>query len=313
MSFEKQFHFYDRTKPITLIGEILVDIIEDTKNGKTVKALGGSTANVAVNCAQLGLDSHFFGSVGKDDNAAFLIKEIRKEHLTYNIVSVQSPTSIVYVDKNIFSPSPRFARSADYDICFSEKMKSVIQSSNILHFSFWPLSNLPGRETILKAVDLAKRQGITVCFDPNYHPLLDEDGHGLETLLEILPKIDVIKPSLDDSYRIFGKKMSSDEYLDLFESMGIPLIIMTLGKDGLMCRFNGDTVVLPSMADEIVDSTGAGDAFWSGLYSGFLNGDTLETSLKLGLQASAWNLRNVGANTHLPGYEGIKKIMEMKR
>ncbi len=313
MSFDVPFKKYGPDGSLVLIGEILVDVIEDTGNKKTVTSLGGSPANIAVGCTQLGIPCHFFGSVGNDESAVFLRNEINKERVLADIATNEYPTSVVHMDKNIFSPSPRFARSVDYRIEFSDSMKNAIASTSILHFSFWPLSKKPGRTTILRAIDLAKQENITIGFDPNYHPLLDDQSRsGLSVLLDVMQKVDIVKPSLDDSFRIFGKRLDPSAYLDLYEKMGIPLIIMTLGKDGLVCRYEGETLWLDSLASEIVDSTGAGDAFWSGLYSGLLHNDSLKDSLKLGLMASSLSLATVGANCHLPTYDQLRILLEKR-
>jgi fructokinase len=69
---------------------------------------------------------------------------------------------------------------------------------------------------------------------------------------------------------------------------------------------------MPSMADEVVDATGAGDAFWSGLYSGIINRYTIEESLKLGLACSAFNLKTVGAMSDLPPIHQLAKTFGIK-
>lgn len=313
MSFDKQFRILNKKKPIIIIGEVLIDVISDEDLLETYHLFGGSSANIAVNCTQIGIKSKFVGAVGNDAFGSFLINTLNKERVDQNIAVLPYPTSMVYLNKNKLSPTPSFSRSVDYRIDFSDILQRDTLSSEILHFSFWPLSNNPGRDTILKAMDLAKQNNITIGFDPNYHPLLDDELHsGLDLIKKVIPNVDIIKPSLDDSKRIFQQELSPKAYLDLYEQMGAKLIIITLGADGLIARYEHETIKLPSYATHVVDSTGAGDAFWSGLYAGITNNESVVNSIKLGLMASALNLKVIGANCNLPRYEELKRLLRTR-
>ncbi len=313
MPFDKHFRILNENKTITIVGEILIDEISDEETQETYQLFGGSSANIAVNCTQIGIHSAFFGTVGNDKFGSFLINTLLHEHVDNNITVLPFPTSIVYLNKNQLSPLPYFSRSVDYRIEFSDVLRIKILSSKILHFSFWPLSKEPGRDTILKAIDFAIQNKVSIGFDPNYHPLLDDENQsGLEIIKKVMKKVDIIKPSLDDSKRIFGKECSPEEYLDLYEQLGAKLIIITLGERGLIARYEHETITLPSYATKIVDSTGAGDAFWSGLYAGISNNETIFDSIRLGLVVSSLNLQVIGANCNLPRYEELKKLLNAR-
>ena len=72
---------------------------------------------------------------------------------------------------------------------------------------------------------------------------------------------------------------------------------------------NGDeTLTFKTFATEIVDTTGAGDAFWSGFYTGLTKSYSLKDSLNLGFATSAFKLKHVGAIANLPTIEEIKDI-----
>jgi sugar/nucleoside kinase (ribokinase family) len=78
----------------------------------------------------------------------------------------------------------------------------------------------------------------------------------------------VIKLSLDDSVRIFGTRPSADDYLDLFLELGPKIVLLTRGKEGtILGTASGNRYqILPNQVD-VVDVTGAGDAFWSGVFN----------------------------------------------
>ena len=86
---------------------------------------------------------------------------------------------------------------------------------------------------------------------------------------------------------------------------------MTLGKDGAIVTNGDETLTFKTFATEIVDTTGAGDAFWSGFYTGITKGYTLKKSLELGFATSAYKLRYTGAIAHLPKIEEIKNMYNL--
>ena len=120
-------------------------------------------------------------------------------------------------------------------------------------------------------------------------------------------KIDIIKPSEVDAERIFGcdtPKKQVKKFIDL----GAKLVIMTLGKDGAIVTNGDETLTFKTYATEIVDTTGAGDAFWSGFYTGLTKSYSLKDSLNLGFATSAFKLKHVVAIANLPTIEEIKDI-----
>ncbi len=171
---------------------------------------------------------------------------------------------------------------------------------------------MPSKEMILKALTIAKQNNVLVGFDPNYHPDLEtEESLSLDRIKDLMKYIDIMKPSLDDSERLFGEGYTYEEYLKKYTDLGVSLVIMTLGKDGLIASYKGQIINLPSLATEVVDVTGAGDAFYSGLYTGLLNDFTNIKSIKLGLACSAFNVKEIGALTNLPNYQEIIKKYDL--
>jgi fructokinase len=86
---------------------------------------------------------------------------------------------------------------------------------------------------------------------------------------------------------------------------------MTLGKEGAIASNGADTIKFNTMATEIVDTTGAGDAFWSGFYASIIKGYTIREALKLGFAVSAYKLKYMGAVVNLPKLEEIKAVYSL--
>lgn len=313
MSLTDKFIFPPLTTDIVLIGEILIDRIKDEFTQNTTDVFGGSPANISLNLKSLGLNPLFFGTVGNDSAGSFLKSELVKSGLDVSeIRTVKKDTTVVSITKTSGTTIPSFFRSSDYHINWTSGLEKEIVKTKILHFSYWPLSIEPSKSTVLTAIDVAKENNILIGFDPNYHSDIDiSGGKDIDLILEVLKKVDIIKPSLDDSIRLFGSGYTNLEYIAKYKSFGCKLIIMTLGKDGLLAAFDNEIIELPSFAEEVVDATGAGDAFWAGLYSGIINGESIIDAMYIGLECSAYNLKNVGARCDFPSYNDIKTKLKI--
>ncbi len=306
LSFEKRID-------ILLVGELLVDIITDSVSNQVHKMFGGSPANIALNLKRLGSIAKLYSAVGNDSNGTFLLNKINDLDINSTISVHNTKTTTVSINKSTSTPIPLFDRNSDFLIEFTNDLKLDIIDSKILHFSYWPISLEPARSTIIESIKIAKSNNTIIGFDPNYHPLIDDNNlQGLSSLKEIIQYVDIIKPSLDDSIRIFGDNHSLEEYLQMYQDLGCKLVIMTLGEKGLIAKYKNESIVLPSYAKEVIDSTGAGDAFWSGLYSGLTNQLSIYKSIQLGLLCSAYNLKVIGADAHLPEFSHIMKELESR-
>lgn len=313
MSIIEKIQAVEKLHDVVLIGEVLIDKICD-KNSKTFEyIMGGSTSNISVNLKHLGQKPQFFGAVGNDDYGEEILRKLKLNGIDISNINIcNKETSIVEIDKSEGSPTPNFFRSSDNQIHFTKELESLILNSKILHFSYWPLSIEPSKSTILKSIEVAKKNNVIIGFDPNYHIDLDPlNGLSIGEILKVIGQVDIIKPSLDDSIRIFGEGLSPKEYIQKYVDLGCKLVIMTLGEKGLIANCKGDIIEMESLAKIVVDTTGAGDAFWGGFYTGIITNESINDSLRLGLLCSAYNLKEVGAFNHFPSLKDMKKELNI--
>ena len=83
---------------------------------------------------------------------------------------------------------------------------------------------------------------------------------------------------------------------------------MTLGKDGAIVSNGIETIKFKTLATEVVDTTGAGDAFWGGFYTAMTSNYTLKEALNIGFATSAFKLKHLGAIAELPSIEELKTL-----
>ncbi len=297
------------------VGEILIDMISNDYsqfNGAVYKrCFGGSPGNLSINMSKLGYKSSIVGNVGNDNFGEFLIKRLEENKVDTRGVTIDSTsnTSIVIVTKSKDSPSFIAYREADKKIKFNNTVEKLVKASKIIHFTSWPISHEPARSAVLKILNIGIKNNKIISFDPNYRRVLWERNHdGVKFIKEILKKVCITKPSLDDCKSIFGEG-TQQKYIEKFINLGVNIVMLTLGKDGVIVSNGKEIRKFDSLATEVVDTTGAGDAFWSGFYSGILRKKTIEQSVKVGSAVSAYKLKHVGAITDLPKVDKIMSLI----
>ncbi|GEQ23258.1 fructokinase [Clostridium butyricum] len=315
---DKKIDFQNKENDVLTVGELLIDMISDDYDDGNFssstynKFFGGSPSNIAMNVKKLGANSLIASAVGEDGLGKFLINHLKNTNIdTSYIQQVDYATSMVLVTKSMTSPVPIFYREADYQLSYTSRLEKALKNSKIVHFSCWPISRMPVRNTIEKIIEEARKNNMLVCFDPNYHPMIWQKGEdGVEYVKSIISKVDIVKPSEDDAERLFGTD-SYENQVEKFLKLGAKLVIMTLGKDGAIVSNGEEIVKFNTLASEVVDTTGAGDAFWSGFYTAIVKGYTIRESLTLGFAVSAYKLKYTGAVVDLLRLEEIKEIYSL--
>ncbi|PXW90977.1 fructokinase [Streptohalobacillus salinus] len=315
MQSKDMFYFNYKKIDVLAIGEILIDMISDsyeglTKNNQFHAYYGGSPANLAMNVSRLGGHSQLCAAVGNDRFGDFLIDHLKKQQLDTSLMQRATlPTSMVVINKSKGTPVPTFYRGADHQFLMTDQLKLAIQNTKIVHFSSWPMSNRDARRLVYEVIVEARDAGALIGFDPNYHPgLWQDDEDGIAIIKDMIGRVDVIKPSEDDAERIFGPDTVENQ-IDKFHALGCPFVMMTIGAKGAVISQNGEKNYYQSKAKTVVDTTGAGDAFWSGFYTGITQDETVHESIELGLLTSAFKLAHMGAIADLPHYTLLQTMM----
>ena len=313
-NFNNVVKFENKRFDVFAIGELLVDMISDDYDAdnscnKYSRYFGGSPANITMNIKRLGGNPIISASVGNDRLGEFLINNLKKNNINTEFINkVNNSTSMVLVTKSKETPLPIFYRSADYNLEYNEDIGSILKNSKIVHISCWPISQKKSRKVIEKVIEEARKNNVLIGFDPNYHEMIWEEGHdGIEYIKNLIGKLDIIKPSEVDAERIFGPD-TPENHVDKFIQCGAKLVIMTLGKDGAIVSNGTETIKFKTLATEVVDTTGAGDAFWGGFYTALTSNYPLKEALNIGFATSAFKLKNVGAIAELPSIEELKTL-----
>lgn len=303
-------------KKILIVGELLVDMISEeyvsdlSDAKKFERYFAGSPGNLAVNLKGLSIEPVLFAALGNDPFGKGYIKWLNSIHVNTSFISiVDEHTSMVFITRSKSTPQFMPARGADYYLSIPRNFDELFDDVSFFHFTSWPISREPARTTVKKLLKIAHDKGIYVCLDPNYSPILwkETEAKSVKLMLEFMDNVYLAKPSLDDSERIFGKHLP-EKYLELYHSFGVKNVVLTLGSEGVLISDGKSQKAMPSLAKSVVDTTGAGDAFWSGLYCGLLKGLDVFEATKLGSAAAAFRIENENKSLPIPEYE---KLIEL--
>ncbi len=258
-------------KGVISLGEALIDFIPmDHTNTNYIKSPGGAPANVAVGIARLGASSTFLGKVG-DDVLGHFLRDTLKGYGVWTdqmFFTKEVRTGLVFVtlaengersfDFYINPSADRFLAEEDLD-------EQLFKTNKILHFGSISLISEPAKSATKKAVQLAKENGMIVSYDPNLRlGLWENSEEARETIISMLGEADVLKISEEELEFITGEK-DIDQGVAKLKSYNISLILITLGSEGSYVFLNGEKAHVEAMKVEAVDTTGAGDAFVSGI------------------------------------------------
>jgi fructokinase len=96
--------------------------------------------------------------------------------------------------------------------------------------------------------------------------------------------------------RLFDKELPHQEIFDFFHQLGVDTICLTLGEKGVkLSQKDKEMIVLPAVkVEKVMDTTGAGDAFWSGFLFAYIKEKPIKECLQVALKLAALKLQNVG-------------------
>jgi fructokinase len=291
---------------IIAVGELLIDLIstdytEDFRSADTYQRLpGGSPANLAMNLARLGRDVGLVATVGQDDAGSLLIEAVKEAGVdTSAIARVADPTTLILVTKSRDVSDFEPYRLADRFI--SEVQMAMPPGVRILHTTAFALSRDPARSSILAGMEKAGKEGVRLSVDFNYADKIwaADRKAGLATLTSIAAAGGLIKVSEVDFERLFGVAVTDNHSAaQRIMDMGAHLVCLTLGEEGCYVMHEDGAFYLPARKVEVKDTTGAGDAFWSGFLAAHLAGHDWESCARAGRGMAELKLGTVGPLTH---------------
>lgn len=217
---------------------------------------------------KLGKKTAFIGKVGNDQFGVRLKSALEEVGIdTRNLVMDEKiHTTLAFV--HTFADGDRdfsFYRNpgADMMLTKDEVQKDLISSSRIFHFGTLSSTHPGVREATRSALDHAKKEGLLISFDPNLRePLWDSLEDARREIAYGMNYCDILKISDNEMEFMTGTTDYTAGVAKLRETYSIPLILVTLGKEGSRAYYKNCMVeAAPFLQENTIETTGAGDTF----------------------------------------------------
>lgn len=273
-------------RPIDILsaGELLVDFItaefaQTLDEASLFKRIpGGSPANLAMNMTRLGNNTMLAACVGNDDMGGVLRNYVERVgvDVTY-VAQVDEPTTLILVTRSADVSNFQPYRGADYQFSIRQFPFQRFEEISIFHTTCFALSKQPAQQVILQAAEKAKRAGCQLSIDANYSDKIWPDRRDAQRVITEFSRLNaMIKISDVDWARLYENETPVPEaVIDHFLKMGAAEVCFTLGEKGCWVGNGEEKHFLPARHVEVKDTTGAGDAFWSGYLTARLDGRSM--------------------------------------
>ena len=312
---------------IVCVGETFVDLLGEPELADIgaseffQRAAGGAVSNVAIGIARLGGSVAFVGAVGRDPFGKFLVRTLAHENVDVDGVrTVETPTSLIFVTRGRDGARefyPVGCPGADVRLSPDDLDGAVLRKAKCVHFGGVTLAGQPGRDACLAAAAIGREHGL-VTFDPNPRPAIFATVAQMRTILkEACEAAHLVKCS-DEDLEALG--IADHDPTKLLRG-GVQAAVITMGAYG--CRWvtaDGAEGEARSPRVEVVDTTGAGDAFMAALiwrlcehHKGHVGSGAVAEAVQWATAAGALACTRVGAIDGLPRADGVEAMTDEAR
>ena len=261
-----------KTYDVTALGELLIDFTENgiSEQGNPILEAnpGGAPCNVLSMLVKLGHKGAFIGKIGADMFGDQLACAIREEGIDTTGLKIdeQVHTTLAFVHtleggEREFS----FYRNPGADMMLSEHDldETLIKDSKFFHFGSLSMTDEVCRQATRKAIEIAEQSGALLSYDPNLRePLWKSLEDAKEQIFYGMEHCNVLKISDNEIQWLTGKEDYDAGILLLMERYHIPLILLSMGKNGSRAYTNRFRVEKPAfVTEDTIETTGAGDVF----------------------------------------------------
>lgn len=279
-----------------------------TANGRQ-RYYGGTAGNIAYGLGLLGASPLLFSSVGKDFNDEYrkhledLGVEVRvlekKDQLTATFYAISDED---YQQIGIWQPDA-------YDGIEKQEVGSVINDKELSNIEVAIFSPGTGKSTRNHMLEIRKKLGdkVTVIFDPSQVLSIFYDEHLLKECLTLADIVISNETEIDQFEKLF--KISQKDVL----GYGVETIIETLGEKGVNIITKDETFhVEPKKPRKVTETTGAGDAFRSGLIYGILNNFSVKKACMAGAFMGSKSVEEMGGQMYFTDKDELEECINSK-
>jgi len=268
---------------------------------------GGSAANTITALAKLGIETGFVGIVAADAYGKLLLSEFKGRKVDTSRIIIRKPHELIvssgsldaFVDRKgrrMLFVKPQVNSSLNYN----ELDINYLKSANFLHLS----SFVDDTQLKVQKKLVSNMKGETkISFSPGSLYC----DRGLDEILPIIKKTEILFLEKKEIYQLFKKNYKNAAQTLL--TLGPKIVVVTKGKDGAYVTNRTQNLELKARKVNVVDTTGAGDAYAAGFLYGQITNLNLSQSAELGTVVASFSIQKIGARAGLPNRKEIASVV----
>lgn len=323
---------FDNNKEFDLIllGRVAVDLnpvdyycpLNESTTFK--RYLGGSPANIAVGLARLGKKCGFFARVSDDQLGTFVTDYFDNEGIdTSHIKRCENGEKIGLTFTEIKSETESSIvmyrnEAADLKLHVDDIDEDYINRAKAILISGTALAESPSREAALKAVALAKKNGVPIIFDIDYRAYNWKNSDEIAIYYSsVAREADIILGSREEydlTEKFIKPNMTDKETATYWHSQNAKIVIIKHGKEGSTAYTNdGESFSIKPFPVKLLKSFGGGDGYASAFLYGIFEGWEIIDALEFGSASAAMLVASHACSQDMPSVDAVKEFIKKEK
>jgi sugar/nucleoside kinase (ribokinase family) len=306
---------------ILAVGDINVDITaplaahpavgEDCLSPQLSFQCGGVGLNTAIALARLGVPTRLVSCTGNDWFGEFALERAAREGIDVSFVqrSTNAMTGLMFIAISPDGQRTFFgSRGASAELRMVRKPVSCLDAVKAVEIAGYAFLAESSREFAEYVIREARRRGIWVTVDIGTGPSRQIPAR----LMQLAREVDTVFANATEAEALAGQ-CAPEEALSALEQAGAREVVLKLGGEGCLIRHSGELRRIPPFAVNVLDTTGAGDAFTAGFMAARLWDWPLSDGALFANACGAAATMTLGAGERLPTLAAIEELLENSR
>lgn len=265
------------------------------------EAAGGEIASTMAGLQRLGLKTAYAGRFGSDRAGEIGLASLVDEGVDISLAETVdgARTQIAFIMIDAASGERTILWQREKLLAYDESDAPLVAAAKCKVLHMTPHDT----QACIRMAAEARANGAVVSVD------IDNIFDGIE---DLLPLVDICIASAEFSQKLFGMTVVEQGLRELSSRFGCPVTGVTMGKKGSLVLCGGQLIETPAfdVPGGCIDTTGAGDAFRTGLLYGLLTGEPVDESCRLANAVAALKCRGLGARSTLPTENELKTMLK---
>lgn len=284
--------------------DTLSEIRKYTSGMKIHRSTGGSAGNTVCALAALGTNPGFIGKVGQDEMGTFFGDTLRQRGVNALLATCDLPSGIAstFISTDGERTFGTYLGAAA-TLRAEDLSRKMFAGYNYLYIEGYLLQD---HDLMLRAVQLAKEEGLQVCLDMASYNVVEAERDFFDQL--IVKYVDIVFANESEALAYTGK--APHEALEEIASKCSIAVVKT-GKEGSLVKKGTEVIKLLSCpVDNVLDTTGAGDFYAAGFMYGLTCGYSLEKCVQISTILATAVIQEVGTTLPAKKWDEIKLNIE---